>query len=227
MTRRSQRLHVQLSDGRSRRIVFVSHCLLNENTRYLGGATVQGAVPEIATRIAAGTDGIVQMPCPEQAAWGGVTKRLFLATYGRNNPVSFSILRAALPLFLLYTRVRYWMLARQQAHSIQDYHRHGYAVREVIAVDGSPSCGLSQTIDIAKAFRIYATTPIDQLSVASANAAVVACSRPGTGLFISSLRKQLKRRGIEVGWSAHDLIREVSSEGLEQTRGAASVTGAP
>jgi len=209
MAARSEDLQKRLADGRSKRIVFVSHCLLNENTRYLGGATVGGAVPAIIERIAKGQDGIVQMPCPEQAAWGGVSKRLFLAAYGRTDALCYSILRAVLPLFVFYTRIRYWKLARQQVRSIRDYQRHGYTVREVIAVDGSPTCGLNQTIGISKAFNRYATTPIRDLTVESANAVVIECARPGEGLFISSLRKQLQRRRINVEWSSHDLIHEI------------------
>jgi hypothetical protein len=39
----------RLADERGRRVAFVSHCLLNENTRYLGGAFKAGAAPEIVT----------------------------------------------------------------------------------------------------------------------------------------------------------------------------------
>jgi hypothetical protein len=41
-------LSERLSDERGKRVVFVSHCLLNENARYPGGAFHSGAVPEIA-----------------------------------------------------------------------------------------------------------------------------------------------------------------------------------
>ena len=37
----------KLRDERSGRVVFVSHCLLNQNTRYLGGAFRPGAVHEV------------------------------------------------------------------------------------------------------------------------------------------------------------------------------------
>ena len=36
--RRLEQLQRALADQRSRRVVFVSHCILNENVRYLGGA---------------------------------------------------------------------------------------------------------------------------------------------------------------------------------------------
>jgi hypothetical protein len=37
-----QLLLERLKDERSKRVIFVSHCLLNENTRYLGGAFRRG-----------------------------------------------------------------------------------------------------------------------------------------------------------------------------------------
>ncbi len=42
-----QLLLERLKDERSKRVIFVSHCLLNENTRYLGGAFQRGGVDEI------------------------------------------------------------------------------------------------------------------------------------------------------------------------------------
>jgi hypothetical protein len=38
-----QLLLERLKDERSKRVIFVSHCWLNENTRYLGGAFRPGA----------------------------------------------------------------------------------------------------------------------------------------------------------------------------------------
>ena len=41
-------------DQRSGRVVFLSHCLLNKNTRYLGGAGRPGSVVEIVNRVSNG-----------------------------------------------------------------------------------------------------------------------------------------------------------------------------
>lgn len=45
-----------LKDPRSGRVVFVSHCLLNQNVRYLGGAVAPGAINEqvVATNVIRG-----------------------------------------------------------------------------------------------------------------------------------------------------------------------------
>jgi hypothetical protein len=68
----SEQLVRQLADARSGRVVFLSHCLLNENTRYLGGACVAGCLPEVVQPCLEQRLGMVQLPCPEQLAWGGV-----------------------------------------------------------------------------------------------------------------------------------------------------------
>src|SRR5215510_5576289 len=80
---RLRMLRSQLRDERSHRVVFLSHCLLNENTRYLGGAFRPGVVPEVVGPYLRDGIGICQMPCPEQLAWGGVLKRRLLILYDR------------------------------------------------------------------------------------------------------------------------------------------------
>ncbi len=49
-------LSERLRDERGKRVVFVSHCLLNENTRYLGGAFHSGGVLEIVELQRLGAD---------------------------------------------------------------------------------------------------------------------------------------------------------------------------
>lgn len=80
--RGAERLREQLADARGGRVVFLSHCLLNQNFRYLGGAGRAGGVAEMAGGyLDRGVD-ICQLPCPEQRAWGGVLKRRMLVAYG-------------------------------------------------------------------------------------------------------------------------------------------------
>ena len=94
----------QLEDQRSRKVVFLSHCLLNENTRYLGGACRCGAVREVIQVCIDSGYGIVQMPCPEQHAWGGVLKRRLLWFFGSEGRWQYRLRNALLPLLLWYTR---------------------------------------------------------------------------------------------------------------------------
>jgi deazaflavin-dependent oxidoreductase (nitroreductase family) len=145
--RQVERLASRLGDARSGRVVLVSHCLLNENTRYLGGAGRPGCVPEVVQGCVDAELGMVQMPCPEQRVWGGVLKRHLLRAYG--SPIlKPRVLRGVvLPMALAYTRWRYRRLARTVADQVADYRRNGLEVAAVLAVDGSPSCGLERSLD--------------------------------------------------------------------------------
>lgn len=75
-----ERLRDQLADARGGRVL--SHCLLNQNVRHLGGAGRAAGVTEIVGRYLDEGVGICQLPCPEQRAWGGVLKRRMLIAYG-------------------------------------------------------------------------------------------------------------------------------------------------
>jgi predicted secreted protein len=200
-----------LSDARSGQVVFVSHCLLNQNVRYLGGATRPGAVDEVVARLRRAGVGIVQMPCPEQRAWGGVDKRYTMPAYGADHTTLRRLRRPATWLFLLYTRLVYRRLAGRVARDIRDYVRSGQTVQAVVGVDGSPSCGVRTTLDLAAVLDTIADREPSQLNPDDFNRRVIAAhARPGQGLFIVALRRQLRRRGIDVPFDEHDLIAEIT-----------------
>jgi hypothetical protein len=58
--RRAGQLRDQLADARGSRVVFLSHCLLNQNVRYLGGAGRAGGVDEVVNHYLARGIGICQ-----------------------------------------------------------------------------------------------------------------------------------------------------------------------
>jgi uncharacterized protein YbbK (DUF523 family) len=189
--------------------VFLSHCLLNENTRYLGGAGRPASVPEIVRPCLEQGVAIVQLPCPEEHAWGGVTKRWLLAFYGAAESSRLFRLKAVLvPFMLFYTRRVYRRLARQVATQVHDYLKSGFRVLGIIGVDGSPSCGVQTTLNLERAFdqvgrlRLTATA-------ADINAIVRDNAIGGRGLFVAALQKELSRRSLHVPFAAHDLIAEL------------------
>ncbi|MEZ5381196.1 MAG: hypothetical protein R2754_05305 [Microthrixaceae bacterium] len=197
-----------LADDRGRRVVFLSHCLLNENTRYAGGAFTAGGRHELVERWAASGVGIVQMPCPEQRVWGGVLKRrLWLLTFiGRRLPGSLR--QAVVRLALGYTRLRYERIAREVAHQILDYRRSGIEVVAVVGVDGSPSCGVFQRLDARRSLDVAVADPSmsrDEFN----HRAIAACVEAGAGWFTDSLQRRLRRGGCGVPFHAFDLLAEM------------------
>ena len=212
----STRAHLlldQLRDDRSRRVVLVSHCLLNENTRYAGGATRPGVVGEIIDELIAEGYGIHQLPCPERVAWGGVLKRHSLWLYHSKGGPLYAVRGALLGAFVWWTKVIYWRLARQVARDVADYQRGGIAVAGIVGIGASPSCGVTNTLDLRASLEVVAACPAAALTRDVMNQqAVLGCRRPGEGLFIKALDRELKRRRLTVPAFEHDLAAELRGE---------------
>ncbi len=211
-TRRT--LDLQLADRRGRRIVFVSHCLLNENVRYLGGATRPGVVQEAIDHYTGGGIALYQMPCPEQRAWGGVRKSRMMRLYG-SRALRWRFLR-----HVFVTGINWWSmpvyrrLARRVAADIADYVGSGFDVVEIVGVGASPSCGVSTTLDLNCALEAMARCDPSAIHRSIVNQRVVAPNVvEGQGMFIAALRHQLRRRGLDVRFLEHDLVGELRSAG--------------
>lgn len=190
-------------------MIFLSHCILNENTRYLGGACRGGAIREIVEQCLDKDMGIVQMPCPEQIAWGGVTKRLMLLAYGAKGTFFYRIQSLFLPLFLLYTRVIFRRLARETAAQIRDYLGSGFSVVGVMGIDGSPSCGVNKTLDMRRSFESAACIDVETVTVERMNSIISGSLVYGRGIFMERLQDELGKLHIHVPFTAHDLIAEI------------------
>ena len=198
------------ADARGGRVVFVSHCLLNENVRYPGGATRPGAVDEVVDLIQAAGVGICQMACPEQEVWGGVRKRRMLLAYGADRRGLGLVRRVLTPIFIAYTRWRYDRSAGRVVSQVRDYRRAGYQVVGIVGVDGSPSCGVSRTLDLRGAVDALAGCDPRITDAATFNDRVVISNlHPGEGLFTTAVRRRLRRMGMSVPWFAHDLPGEL------------------
>lgn len=217
-----QMLLKNLADERSRRVVFVSHCLLNENTRYLGGAFRPGCVDEIVDEFQREGIGICQMRCPEQRAWGGVLKRRTLPAYGSRGTLLYRVRRLYVPLFVWYTRFIYGRLAAEVVRDIEDYVRSGFEVVGVVGLAGSPSCGVTTTLDPWRWIEVLAGWDIENLDRQAVNEqAIAACLTPGEGFFMEAIRRRLRQKGLDVRFYEHDLMAEMRGEStrLSSTQG--------
>lgn len=197
------RLSAQVTDARGKRVLFVSHCILNANVRYLGGAFDRACVAPIVERAIADGVGLVQMPCPEEQAWGGVAKRTFLWSWGRHSLRSAGVRRIVLRIFVARTRRVYRRLAREVAARIEDYVRSGIVVTGVVGVDASPSCGVRTKVDMKRALPMFAELDVASASADDVNAIVRGATVEGAGIFTRALRRELARRSIDVPFFAH------------------------
>ena len=120
--------HPSVKDKRSGKVIFVSHCVLNQNSKVRGLAQFPGAVQPLVSLLLDRGIGIYQMPCPEtfylgSMRWGQVKDQY-------NNP-----------MFRRYCR----QLAEEVIDHAQNYLQNNYQVLGFIMVDGSPVCGLNHT----------------------------------------------------------------------------------
>jgi predicted secreted protein len=207
----------RLEDSRGREVVFLSHCALNQNTRYQGGAFARGTMPSLAERIAGLGYGIVQVPCPERMRWGGVAKKAMNFTYGFDvrHPRLAGLKGLLAFFFVLYTRLSFDGIARKVVREMEDYIREGYRVVGFLGMDGSPSCGVNLTMDIAAGFRFHASLPANGIDRDAYNRELYGrAGARGEGIFVAALRHHLTRRRLSVPIAALDLTRE--RDGLSQ-----------
>jgi uncharacterized protein YbbK (DUF523 family) len=205
----------RLKDERGKRVIFVSHCLLNENTRYLGGAFRRGCVDELVDAFQQEGLGIYQMRCPEQQAWGGLLKRHLLPFYGSKGTILYRLRHILLPLFLLYTRCVDRRIAKEVVRDIEDYIGSGFEVVGIVGVGGSPSCGVWSNLNLRCSLEAVTGCPLAKCDRRLVNEeAVAACLRDGEGLFIAAFQRRLRRKRITIDWYEHDLLSEMRGKSI-------------
>ncbi len=113
---------------RSRKIILISHCLMNVNSKVEGLATYESALEELLVSLVKKGYGIYQLPCPELRLYG--MKRWGQTVSQYNN---------------IFYEKHCTDLACEVVREIREYKRCSYSVDKVIGLDGSPSCGVSKT----------------------------------------------------------------------------------
>lgn len=112
------------TDKRSKKIVLVSHCLLNMNAKYEGTAKYADAVPALMELFRKHNLGIEQMPCPELGMFdvnrSPATKEVYDTPDYRKVCTSYANFVAKL---------------------VEKYRKANYKVLAVIGIAGSTSCG--------------------------------------------------------------------------------------
>lgn len=157
------------SDARSKKIVLVAHCILNQNSISDGTADFPGTNEEIVKLLLHSKIGILQMPCPELNCLGLDRGDI----HGGERPVieENSRIRNALKTTPASRVLK--TLVDQLVFQIEEYLHNGFDILGIVGINRSPSCGVN-------------TTSIDNLEV------------EGEGVFIKALHEELKRRNIEI-----------------------------
>jgi len=156
-------------DSRSRRIVFVAHCVLNQNAKIDHCARYPGAMRELSEYLIAAGVGIVQMPCPELIHIGldrQADPRLPATIESEDTRVA-ALMRSPDAVALC------GRLAGDTVYQVRQYEANGFKVLGIIGINGSPTCGVETNWTAGE-------------------------EPPGPGVLIQELRDQLLRAGFDV-----------------------------
>lgn len=160
------------TDARSKTVIFVAHCILNQNAKSDGTASYPGGISDIMNVLRTSDVGIVQMPCPELTCLG----------LDRKNPEGLSG-----SMTEENTRIRLLMqkdfavrkmneLVEYVLIQMLEYQKHGFKIQGIVGVNRSPTCGVESTSK-------------DNREVA------------GEGVFIEALRNELNKQEMPVKMS--------------------------
>lgn len=155
-------------DKRSKKVIFVSSCLLNTNNKVKGLARYPGMCKEVFDILYENDLGIQQMDCPETLLLGiqrwWQTKNLYDSRGFRNHCRK---------------------IAERQVDYMEEYAREGYKVAGVLGCDGSPTCGVS----ITAWDKEWGGSPVEL----NFNEAIV----EGEGVYMEELHEAIKERGLK------------------------------
>ena len=114
-----------MKDQRSKRIVVVSHCILNVHSLEDNLAIYPGLEEEVIELLLKKGVGLYQIPCPEIELSGIFRKALPKESYDHPK-----------------IRKVYRQLADKISSTLKWYVKKGYRIEAVLGAEGSPTCGV-------------------------------------------------------------------------------------
>jgi predicted secreted protein len=176
-------------DKRSKRLIWVCHCLLNQNVRFPGSAVSHGAIVEIIKPLLVKGIGIEQLPCPERKGWGGINRSKVFEWKGYENED-----------WITKYGDLCQKLAKDAVDEMEDAVKNGYSVLGIIAVDGSPTCGVNITCDVPEAWRklFEATNGFTSIDMDKMYELGQKLYRDGAGQFMKRIEQEIKKRKLNI-----------------------------
>jgi predicted secreted protein len=159
------------SDARSKSVILVAHCILNQNSKMDGTASYSGPIIEILDLLLQSNVGILQMPCPEMICLGldrGNKEGYLSPVVEENSRIRFQMDQDS-------AKDKMKSLIADLVFQVLEYQRNGFRVLGIVGVNRSPSCGVE-------------TTSKDNQEAA------------GEGVFIESCRRELEETGININF---------------------------
>lgn len=157
------------NDRRSKKVIFIAHCIINQNAKSDGTASYPSQINEVMNLINSSDYGIIQMPCPELQCLGldrGDKN-------GSDRPVIEENSRIREEMTKKDAFVKSKNLVDTVVYQISEYIKNGFEIKGIIGINRSPSCGVESTSK--------GNQEID-----------------GQGTFIENLQNELQKREFQI-----------------------------
>ena len=156
-------------DKRSKSLILIAHCIINQNAKSDGTASYGGTITEVMEFLNSTGLGIVQMPCPELHCLGlDRSDKL-----GSTRPVIEENSRIRNEMKQVKSLEKINILIQSLVYQIDEYLKNGFEIKGIIGINRSPSCGVESTSKENKEIT-------------------------GQGIFIKELEKVLTKKDIHI-----------------------------
>ncbi len=115
---------------RSKRVILLSHCILNQNSVVQPIARMPGALEGVVRACLDAEVGMIQLPCPELMAYGPERQPMDRKGYDTAK-----------------YRLQCRRLLEPVRAQVEAYRRAGYEIVGLIGIGNSPSCGIDTTYE--------------------------------------------------------------------------------
>ena len=173
------------ADKRSKKVLLIAHCILNQNAKIDACAHYPGAIREVAQILIDAGTGMLQMPCPELLCLGLDRQ----AEPGLQPTVEAEDTRVAQRMTEDQARTICRKIVDDLVYQLVEYRKNGFELVGVLGINGSPTCGVETT---------WANDQEIQ----------------GAGVFIQMLDEECRKRGIALamrGIKAYEPQRAIAT----------------
>jgi predicted secreted protein len=128
-------------DHRSKRVLLVAHCVLNQNAKIDRCAHYPGVIRETVEVLIESGVGLIQMPCPELCCLG-LDRQV---DRGASTTIETEDTRVAKRMVDDKCRARCQSLVDDLVYQVEEYRKNGFEMVGLLGINGSPTCGVETT----------------------------------------------------------------------------------
>ncbi len=173
------------TDKRSKKVILVAHCVLNQNAKINACAYYPGVIREAVKVLLDADVGLVQLPCPE-FLYLGLDREI---VPGSKTTIESEDSRVAQRMNEEKSRELCRYIIDNIVYQVNEYRKHDLKIVGLVGINCSPTCGVETTWSEDK-------------------------EHPGQGIFIKMLSDKLAEKHISikmVGIKAREPSRAVAA----------------